>query len=110
MGPGAAWNGMKWALRFITGMLLILIGLVCMPVPVVPGLVLVFAGLAILGWHTPVMKWVEGQCKRWFGRWRKKPAAEKPCTTEDEKGKMGDTKRVEGTGPGGRDGEGTPES
>lgn len=49
-------------LRKVCGLVLIVVGLVAMPVPVIPGIPLVLAGMALLGSDHPLVR----RCTEWL--------------------------------------------
>jgi hypothetical protein len=55
-------NGMSLNLRNAFGLLLIAVGLVAVPIPIVPGLPLIAAGTALLGHHHPLIR----SCRTWL--------------------------------------------
>ncbi|HTT22344.1 MAG TPA: PGPGW domain-containing protein [Candidatus Sulfotelmatobacter sp.] len=55
---------MSLNLRNVFGIVLIAIGLVAVPIPIVPGLPLIVAGAALLGHHHPLIR----SCRTWLQR------------------------------------------
>ncbi len=53
----------RW--RNITGISLIVTGLVAMPVPVIPGIPMILAGVAVLGADHPLTRYFQRQLARW---------------------------------------------
>ena len=54
------------AVRMAAGVILIAIGLVAMPLPVMPGVPIVAAGVALLGVNHPLIQ----RCRTWIERLR----------------------------------------
>jgi uncharacterized membrane protein YbaN (DUF454 family) len=61
-------------LRPVGGLLLIVIGLAGLVVPVIPGILLMMAGVAVLGRDhpliSPVLDWLRRHREAWRKRWR----------------------------------------
>jgi uncharacterized protein YqgC (DUF456 family) len=55
-------RNMSSNLRNALGILLIAVGLVAIPIPIVPGLPLIAAGAALLGCHHPLIRY----CRTWL--------------------------------------------
>ena len=69
-GPGS-W-GWKRAVRFVTGWLLIVGGVVGCVLPILPGVPMILGGLALLGTeYAWARRWTE-QFQRWIARVRRK--------------------------------------
>ena len=60
----AIWQVAKTPLRIATGVVLILVGIVGLILPVMPGWVFIFPGVAMLAPRTPLGRWLRKQARR----------------------------------------------
>ncbi|HEY7678624.1 MAG TPA: hypothetical protein VIG69_16245 [Candidatus Methylomirabilis sp.] len=57
---------MRRGVRWVVGLALIVVGTLGMLLPLMPGIPLVVAGLALLGWDRPILR----RLREWRARWR----------------------------------------
>ncbi len=65
MGPWK-FTPMRQGARRAIGLVLIVVGTLGMLLPLMPGIPLVVAGLALLGWDRPILR----RLREWRARWR----------------------------------------